>query len=90
MENGLSEQEVKLIKIKVQHVRNKKITKIENIPSGDCDRVLDILKKKMACGGSKHADGTIQIQGDKTHTDIVNIIKTLVEGCRVEMNGRVS
>lgn len=83
-------EETKIIKIKVQHVRNKKITKIENIPTGQSDRVLDVLKKKMACGGSKHPDGTIQIQGDKTHTDIVKIIKDLVEGSKVEMNGKVS
>lgn len=88
MEHVAGEVE-KVIRIKIQQVRNKKVTKIENVPDEVKEDVLMTLKKKMACGGSKQEDGSIQVQGDKSHTDIVQLIKKMCDGYKVEMNGKI-
>lgn len=45
MQNVIVEQENNIIKIKVQQVRNKKITKIDNIPEDKKQDLLKFLKK---------------------------------------------
>ena len=55
MQNDIIEQENTIIRIKIQQVRNKKVTKIGNLPYTTIDELtkfLQLLKKKLACGGS--------------------------------------
>lgn len=89
MENELTKDECNIIKIKIQQKRNKKVTVIENIPKEQRKTILDSLKKQMACGGSQSDDGSIQLQGDKTHAGIIESLKKHIIDCKIELNGKI-
>ncbi|EQB61174.1 hypothetical protein NAPIS_ORF01248 [Vairimorpha apis BRL 01] len=72
MQNVIVEQENNIIKIKVQQVRNKKITKIDNIPE---DKKQDLKN--------------IILQGDMTHTNLIQLLKESCENCKIEINGKI-
>lgn len=88
MQNVIVEQENNIIKIKVQQVRNKKITKIDNVPEDKKQDLLKFLKKKLACGGSLNEDKNIVLQGDMSHTNLIQFLKDSCENCKIEMNGK--
>lgn len=89
MQNVIVEQENNIIKIKVQQVRNKKITKIDNIPEDKKQDLLKFLKKKLACGGSINEEKNIILQGDMTHTNLIQLLKESCENCKIEINGKI-
>ncbi|EEQ83103.1 hypothetical protein NCER_100099 [Vairimorpha ceranae BRL01] len=92
MQNDIIEQENTIIRIKIQQVRNKKVTKIGNLPYTTIDELtkfLQLLKKKLACGGSINEDHSLLLQGDKSHTDLVKILKEHFENFKIDLNGKI-
>jgi len=91
MDEEMVQEENEIIRVKIQQKKNKKLTIVENIPKDRRKDVLDSLKREMACGGSLSEDGTsIQLQGEKTHTSIVPLLKKHIKDCKVEFNRKVS
>jgi translation initiation factor 1 (eIF-1/SUI1) len=92
MQNDIVKEENSIIRVKIQQVRNKKVTKISNIPDKNEDelsKLVQLLKKKLACGGSVNEDRSILLQGDKSHTDLVKILKEQCNNSKIDLNGKV-
>lgn len=88
---SLDGNEEKIIRIKVQQIKSKKVTRIENIPSTVRNDILKKLKKQMGCGGSIEKDGALQLQGDKSTSNlIIESLKSSCDGYQIEINGRMS
>jgi translation initiation factor 1 (eIF-1/SUI1) len=89
MEDGFGTEEASVIRVKVQQVRNKKVTIIENVPADLQKPLLAKLKAEMGCGGSVSGANAIQLQGDKTHAGIVDSLKRHVGDWKIELNGKL-
>jgi translation initiation factor 1 (eIF-1/SUI1) len=89
MEDGFSTDGGDIIKVKIQQVRSKKITIIENVPADLQKILLSKLKSEMACGGSVSGVNAIQLQGDKTHAGIIDVLKRHIKDCKIEFNGKL-
>ncbi|WUR02179.1 SUI1 domain-containing protein [Vairimorpha necatrix] len=92
MQNDIVEHENNIIRIKIQQVRNKKVTKISNVPNktdDELNKLLQLLKKKLACGGSLNEDKSLLLQGDKSHTDLIKILKEQCKNTKIDLNGKM-